>query len=78
MAPLLPCSDAEIEANASLVAAAVLTHPLSIHLGVDTVAVLAAISERDPPAASQSERTFLRGAVTLLHAAEILAGREAT
>lgn len=75
--PNYQLTDAALEANASILAVMVMTHPVAAQFGADTVAALAAISERCPPSVSCAERHFLRDALALVEQAEIAASREA-
>jgi hypothetical protein len=70
-------TDRDLQANADLIAAGLLAHPASLLISSTAVAALVRIAARDPPAASPPERRLLRGALDLLDAAEIAAGREA-
>lgn len=76
-----PChaiSDRALEANASILAVAVLSHPVALQLGGETVTKLAEISERSPPHLSVEECAFLRQAIAAADAAEIAANRDDT
>ena len=71
--PSIPTDTTEFEANASLIATAVLTHPIALQFNRATVAALSAIAIR--PTSSKAERELLRRAVTIIDAAEITASR---
>jgi hypothetical protein len=68
--------DGTISANASIIATALMAHPLAQLLGTATIQALVAISERRPPTATAEERQFLRDAIKVVEQAEIVAGRE--
>lgn len=69
-------SDGEIEANAQLVARAVLHHPLAASLSGTTRAVALAIARRHHLCMTPGERRSLRAALTALDDAVIAASRE--
>jgi hypothetical protein len=74
--PSYVLTDAALEANASVVAVAVLSHAVAQQFSADTVARLVEISERSPPRLSASERQFLRDAISTADLAEIELSRE--
>ena len=75
--PTYALTDCALEANASVLAAGVLSHPIGLQLTPAAVVVLANMANAIPLTTSD-ERQFLREALALVDAAEILAGREAT
>jgi hypothetical protein len=71
-------TDGSISANAAIIAAALLSHPLASQLGGGTVEVLVAIAERTPPTADAAERQFLRDAIMMVERAEAVISTEAS
>ena len=72
----LPIANDEIEANAAVVAAEVLAHPLALQLTPATVVALSAIALKEPRVEPDTARRLLRQAVTLIDTAEIAASLE--
>jgi hypothetical protein len=65
-----PPSPAEIDANATLVAAELLAHPAALLMPSPAVAALAAIAVRERPGISEPERRLLAQALELAREVE--------